>query len=473
MPSSKNKTKFDNHRKEIFPNSTTEEKILPCSLEGERFILGVLLMGQQRIWDEIMEILEPEDFYKHAHKDIFTCMKRFYKIGQTADILSISEELKKENKLESIGGSLYLAELVEESASPVSAEECSHIIKEKSVLRKIIKLCSDFRQRAISHDFLKLDNFIDSLEKDLFQFTENFNKSQLLPLPDIIKPGLDRLEELHHKKLSVTGVSTSFTELDHLTSGFQPGELSIIAARPSMGKTAFSLNIALSASLNNKKVAFFSVEMAKEQILMRLLSLTGKIPLSHLRTGQIASEDWDNLVLAASKLNEVSFFVDDSSFLSPFEIRSRARRLKSQQGLDLLIIDYLQLMGLKENMESREREVSEMSRLLKSIAKELNIPVVALSQLNRGVEGRTNRRPLLSDLRESGSIEQDADVIMMLYRDNYYNSNSDNRNKAEVILNKQRNGPTGTVHLKWNPLFGLFENDIPLAEEQPPPPVPV
>ena len=469
MPFSKNKISHSNRQK-IFSN--TEDQMLPCTLEGERFILGALLIGQQRIWDEVMEILHPEDFYKQAHKNIFSCMQKLYKSGQTADILCISEELKKENKLESLGGSLYLAELVEESASPVSAEECAHIIREKSLLRKIIKLCSDFRQRAISHDFLKLDSFIDSLEKDLFQFTENLTQNQLHPVPDLIKTSLDRLEELHHKKLSVTGISTSFTELDHLTSGFQPGELGIIAARPAMGKTALSLNIALAASLNNKKVAFFSVEMAKEQILMRLLSLTGKIPLSHLRNGQIAAQEWDNLVLAASKLSEISFFVDDSSFLSPFEIRSRARRLKARHGLDLLIVDYLQLMGLKESMESREREVSEISRLLKSIAKELHIPVLALSQLNRGVEGRTNRRPLLSDLRESGSIEQDADVIMMIYRDDYYNNNSDKKDMAEIILNKQRNGPTGAVNLRWDPRFGLFENYIPMAEESPPPPIP-
>ncbi len=467
MPPSKKKSGSDRN---TFSNL---DKMLPNSLEGEQFILGALLIGQQRIWDEVMEILTPEDFYKSAHKYIFSCMKKLYKTGQTADILSINEELKKENKLESIGGSLYLAELVEESASPISAEECAHVIREKAILRKIITLCTDFRQRALSHNFTKLDAFIDSLERDLFQFTENMFQNRLLPITDIVKTGLERLEDLHHKKLSVTGVSTSFTELDHLTSGFQPGELSIIAARPSMGKTAFSLNIALSASLNNKKVAFFSIEMAKEQILMRLLSMAGKVPLSHLRNGQIISQDWDNLVLAASQLSETSFFVDDSSFLSPFEIRSRARRLKSQKGLDLLIVDYLQLMSLKENMESREREVSEISRLLKSIAKELQIPVLALSQLNRGVEGRTNRRPMLSDLRESGSIEQDADVIMMLYRDDYYNKTSEKKGQAEVILNKQRNGPTGNVILKWDPRFGLFENHIPIMEESAPPSVPL
>lgn len=456
------------------PFSRTEYKFLPSSLEGERFILGALLAGQQKTWDEVMEILKSEDFHKPAHQDIFSCMEMLYKSDRSGDILRISEELKKEGKLESSGGALYLAELVEESASPVSAEECSHIIREKSILRKIIQLCSDFRQRAISHDFSKMEHFIDSLEKDLFQFTENLAQNQLLPIPDMVAASLKRLEELQGKKLGITGVSTSFSELDHLTSGFQPGELSIIAARPSMGKTAFSLNIALNASLDHKKVAFFSVEMAKEQILMRLLSLTGKVPLSNLRTGQMTAQDWDNLVSAGAKLNDVTFFLDDSSFLSPFEIRSRARKLKSQNGLDLLFVDYLQLMNLKETTESREREVSEISRLLKSLAKELQIPIVALSQLNRGVEGRVNRRPQLSDLRESGSIEQDADVIMMLYRDDYYNDNTaEQTGLAEVRLSKQRNGPTGNVTLKWDPRFGLFENHIPIAEEKEASPPPI
>ena len=467
MPFSKNQKKT---------SSRSEDQFLPSSLEGERFILGALLIGQEKTWDEVMEILKAEDFFKPAHRDIFSCMETLYKTDQSADILQVSEELKKKGKLEGVGGSLYLAELVEESTSPVSAEECAHIIQEKSILRKIIQLCSDLRQRAISQDFLKLEHFIDSLERDLFQFTEGVSKNQLLPIPDMVEAGLRRLEELQHKKLTVTGLSTSFTELDHLTSGFQPGEFSIIAARPSMGKTALSLNMALSASLNQKTVAFFSVEMSKEQILMRLLSIQGKVPLSHLRTGQIATEDWDNLIQASAQLNEVAFFVDDSSFLSPFEIRSRARKLKSQKGLDLLIVDYLQLMSLKENMESREREVSEMSRLLKALAGELEIPVVALSQLNRGVEGRVSRRPMLSDLRESGSIEQDADVIMMLYRDDYYNKGSDKTGTMEVLLNKQRNGPTGKVILKWDPRFGLFEDHIPQLETSPletsPPPEP-
>ena len=450
-------------------NISLEGINLPSSQEGERFILGALLTGPERTWDEVMETLSTEDFHKPAHRDIFSVMEKFHKAGQTADILSVSEELKKENKLEGVGGGIYLARLAEESTSPVSAEECARILREKSLLRKMILLCSDFRQRALSHDFNNLDDFIDSLEKSLFQFTENLTQNQLVPITDFVETNLKKIEELNLKNITVTGVPTSFTELDHLTSGFQPGELTIIAARPSMGKTALSLNMALSACLDGRKVAFFSLEMAKDQVLMRLFSLAGKVPLSHLKNGQIASAEWDNLVYAGSRLSKIDFFVDDSSFLSPFELRSRARRMKLQKGLDLLFVDYLQLMGLKESMESREREVSEISRLLKAIAKELKIPVVALSQLNRGVEGRSNRRPLLSDLRESGSIEQDADVIMMLYREDYYNNES-KKGQAELILNKQRNGPTGVVHLKWEPQLGSFENYVPIVEESPPPP---
>ncbi len=445
---------------------------LPSSVEGERFLLGALLLGEQKIWDLVMEFLKPSDFYKNSHQEIFYCMEKIYKNGSYGDILAISEELKKQQKLESIGGHSYLAELIEESSSAISVKECSHIIREKALLRTVIQLCSEFRRRAFSQDFDRIDAFIDSLEKELFTLTHQFGQKELLPVNVLVKQGLEWLEEMSQKKLGVTGISSSFTELDYLTSGFQPGEFTVIAARPSMGKTALSLNIALSASLDNKKIAFFSIEMANEQVLMRLLSLAGRIPLSNLRTGQMSAQNWDQVVQAASKLNEVQFFIDDSSSISPFEIRSRARRLKARHGLDLLIVDYLQLMSLKSSMESREREVSEISKLLKSMAKELELPVIALSQLNRGVEARTNRRPLLSDLRESGSIEQDADLIMMLYRDDYYNKESSKKGEAEIILSKHRNGPTGTVNLKWNPIFGHFDNNIPNENEAPAPTAP-
>ena len=446
----------------------------PASLEAERFILGTLLSGTQITWDEVMDTLEAEDFHRLAHCNIFSCMETFYREGATGDILSISEELKKRNQLESVGGHVYLASLSEEAISTISIPECIRIIKEKSTLRKIIKLCSQFRGQALSGEYKNIDHFIDNLEKDLFVFSGKFRKQNLFPINSVIKDSITHLENLYRKKLSITGIASSFAELDHLTSGFQPGEFVIIAARPSMGKTALSLNIAYDASLQKKTVAFFSLEMSKEQILMRLFSLSGKIPLSHLRTGQISDKSWDDLVMAASTVSETSFYLDDSSSLSPFEIRSKARKLKAKQGLDLLVIDYLQLMRLKNPLESREREVSEISRLLKSLAKELNIPIIALSQLNRGVESRHNRKPMLSDLRESGSIEQDADVIMMLYRDDYYNPDSAKKGLAEVILNKQRNGPTGVVTLKWNPTYGAFENYIPsqLGPSQEKPPTP-
>ncbi len=449
--------------------SPFSDKSPPHSLEGEQYILGSLLVGGEEVSDTLLELLKEEDFYKPAHQSIFAGIVKLYKQGSAIDILCVSEQLKKQQSLELVGGNAYLSHLVEQSTSLVSAEECARILREKALLRKVIQFCMEFRDKAFAQDFTEIDVFMDFLEKKLFQLTDTLNSQDMVSLSSIVKDNLEQLEELYHKKLSVTGVSTSFTELDHLTSGFQNGELTIIAARPSMGKTALSLNMALSAALNDKKVAFFSVEMAKEQVLKRLFALAGKVPLSHLRTGQMSSEDWDRLVGAASHFSESLFFIDDSSAISPFEIRAKARRLKARHGLDLLIIDYLQLMSLKSQMESREREVSEISRLLKAMAKELNLPVVALSQLNRGVEGRTNRRPLLSDLRESGSIEQDADVIMMLYREEYYNNKSDRKGEAELILNKQRNGPTGVVHLKWNPIYGSFENTIPLDVEVPPP----
>jgi replicative DNA helicase len=291
---------------------------------------------------------------------------------------------------------------------------------------------------------------------------EMSNSQDLIDASQLVKISLERLEFLYANKGDVTGVASGFFDLDKLTSGFQPGELVIVAARPSMGKTAFSLNLAMSAALREKKsVAYFSVEMGKEQLMTRMLASEGMIPLSQLRSGNIDENSWSKLINAAAKLSEAPIFIDDTSAISPFDIRAKARRLKAKGGLDLIIVDYLQLMSMKQKVESREREVSEISKLLKGLARELKIPVIALAQLNRGVEGRSDRRPLLSDLRESGSIEQDADVIMMLYREEYYDRDTPEiKGLAEVIIGKQRNGPTGTVKLRWRPEFGLFENNI-------------
>ena len=438
----------------------------PQNLEAESSLLGALLVGDERTLDEIHGFLAPEDFYKPAHGHIFSAVQSLESRGEPIDSLTVSSALEKENNLESIGGAEYLAELISSSPSKVSLSACAKMIKEKSLLRAVIKKSNEFIEKARCQDFENIDIFLDQMEAELFKLSQSQTGGSVFPINQLVRQSLDHLESLHGKNLNITGLSSSFEELDNMTSGFQPGELVVIAARPSMGKTALSLNMALNAVLESKSVLFFSIEMAKEQLLIRLLSSLNRIRLSALKVGQISEKDWDLLMEGASRLSTAKFFIDDSSHISPFEIRSRARRIKAQHGLDLIVVDYIQLMSMKRAMDSREREVSEISRLLKSIAKELRVPMVALSQLNRGVENRTNRRPLLSDLRESGSIEQDADVIIMLYRDDYYNANSSQKGKTELIINKQRNGPTGTVVLGWQPEFGRFENNI-LSDHSP------
>ncbi len=436
-----------------------EEKLPPHNLDVEMTVLGSLLVGDDKTWDEIHGFLNENDFYKPAHRIIFSAAQHLEEKGEPVDSVTVSNVLEKRGVLEQAGGTSYLAELMDYTPSNVSISSCSKIIKEKSLLRAIIQQSRDFIKRAQAQEYEDIDIFLDQMEADVFRLFQQQTGQSLFPINQLVKHGLDHLEKLHGKSLNITGLSTAFEELDQMTSGFQPGELIIIAARPSMGKTALSLNMALQGALDGKRVAFFSVEMAKEQLLIRLLSILTHIRLSSLKIGDI-NENWDQLMEGASRLSETALFIDDSSHISPFEIRSKARRLKAQGGLDFIVVDYIQLMSMKRPFDSREREVSEMSRLLKSIAKELRVPVLALSQLNRGVESRTNRRPLLSDLRESGSIEQDADVILMLYRDEYYNPNTTQKGKTEVIISKQRNGPTGTVILNWFPEYGLFENNI-------------
>jgi replicative DNA helicase len=306
-----------------------------------------------------------------------------------------------------------------------------------------------------------VETFLNEYESSVLKVADATNSNQdVTEASDLVKLSLEKLEMLFARKGDLTGVTTSFYDLDKLTAGLQPKELIILAARPSMGKTAFSLNIAVNAALRaNKTVAYFSVEMAKEQVMMRMLGGEAKVDLSKLRSGQLDEREWPRLINAAAKMSEAPIYIDDTSGLSPFELHAKARRIKAKRGLDLIMVDYLQLMSMKTKIESREREVSEISKTLKMIAKDLNVPVVALAQLNRGVEGRSDRRPMLSDLRESGSIEQDADVIMMLYREDYYDRDTPEvKGLAEVIIGKQRNGPTDTVKLRWCAEYGLFED---------------
>ena len=445
-------------------------KPLPESSEAERSLLGILLLGEEEPWDEVASKIKEADFFHPAHKKIFESVKELHQKGQPSDVITLANLLKKKNSLEQVGGTAYLSELIHELPSSANILSYANIIKEKSLLREVIHTSRKFIDKAEKEDYDKIDHFIDFLESEIFRLNKSRGQSDLFPITELVGPGLKKLEELYYKKISLTGLPSCFHELDNLTSGFQTSELIIIAARPSMGKTAFSLNIALNNALNKKKVAFFSLEMSREQVLMRLLSSLAQINLSQLMTGQVGDNRWEKLIAVAGQLSNVPFFIDDSSPLSPYDIRAKARRLKARQGLDLIVVDYLQLMQLPEKTESREREVSEMSRLLKTLAKELSIPIIALSQLNRGVESRSNRRPILSDLRESGAIEQDADMIMMLYREDYYEDSNEPTGTAEVIINKNRNGPTGTIHLRWIPEYATFENNMAQEMQTPPPP---
>lgn len=437
-----------------------EQQTPPHNTDAEMYLLGSLLSGEDQVLDEIHGAIDANDFYKPAHQKIFGAILKLEEKNESIDSLTVSNLLEKTNDLESIGGATYLAELIGFSPSDIGIQSCTRIIKEKSLLRSIIRTSLQFMKKAQAQEFENIDVLLDNMESEIFKIAQKDNSQNLTQINSLVKDSIKQIEDFHNNDLDITGLSTSFEELDTLTSGFQPGELIIIAARPSMGKTALSLNIALRCSLQGKKVAFFSIEMAKEQLIMRLIATLTRIRLNSLKIGNISQQDWDVLLQGASQLSEAQFFIDDSSYISPFDIRSKVRKLKAKHGLDLVVVDYIQLMSMKKNMDSREREVSEISRLLKSISKELSVPVVALSQLNRGVESRSNRRPLLSDLRESGSIEQDADVIIMLYRDEYYNPNSTQKGKIELIVGKQRNGPTGTVRLRWIPEYNLFENDV-------------
>lgn len=435
------------------------EKIPPHSLEAEQAVLGGLMLSPEA-WDEIADQITDSDFFKPAHKKIFSTLKGLTKKGQSTDLIVVSNQLKTTNEINSVGGIQYLTEIIDNTPSITHIKEYAKIIKEKSLVRMMIKSAMDIAETGYSGAFEDVETFFEKAESDVFKLSNlKTPDSNLMASSDLVKLSLKRLEELYENQNSVTGVPTGFVDLDEMLSGLQPGELSILAARPSMGKTALSLNIACHAAFVEKKsIAYFSVEMPKEILMMRILGIESGVSLSQIRTGRLDEKTWPAIINTAAKVADSNLYIDDTTGISPFEIRSKARKLKSKGGLDLIMIDYLQLMGMRQKFDSREREVAEISKGLKALAKELKVPVLALAQLNRGVEGRANRRPMLSDLRESGSIEQDADVIMMIYREDYYEKENPT-GTAEVIVGKQRNGPTGTVQLRWDPHTGRFLNN--------------
>lgn len=451
----------------------------PSNIEAEKSILGGLMV-QPDIFEVVSDILVPTDFYKLVHQKLYKVMLDLHNRREPIDIVTVSNELNSRKELEQIGGSAVLAEIMNEGPTAINIHQYAKIVKEKSLSRELINTSTDILNKAYDQDYENFDAFLDESEGKFFKIGQKREESGgLVGAAELIKVSIDKLTELSARKEDITGIVSGFNHLDKMTAGFQRGDMVIIAARPSMGKTAFSLNVALNAALHNKKhVAFFSVEMAKEQLMMRMLATEARINMSDLKVGRIKDNDWPRLIDKASQLGEANLYIDDTSGISPQEIRSKCRRMKQQHGLDMILIDYLQIMKLRQRIESREREVAEISRSLKAIAKELEVPVIALAQLNRGVEGRTgdSRKPVLSDLRESGSIEQDADLIMMLYREEYYEpDNPDIKGKADLLVRKHRNGPVGELELKWEAQYGRFsvwQNSSPQGPK-PPPPTPI
>ncbi|OGQ00189.1 MAG: replicative DNA helicase [Deltaproteobacteria bacterium RBG_19FT_COMBO_52_11] len=441
------------------------QRLPPQSLEAEVSVLGGILL-ENEAFNRVLEVLGEEDFYRESHRKIFSALIQLYEHNEPADLITLSEVLKKRNALEDVGGVEYLNSLVNSVPTAANISYYAKIIKEKSILRKVINRATEIISLGYEGSG-DVDDFLDQAERSIFEISEDRVRPSFYPIKDIIKASFRTIEKLYEKRQLITGVPTGFAKLDELTSGLQPADLIIVAGRPSMGKTALALNITQHAAIEGGiPSAIFSLEMAKEQLALRMLCSEAKVDAHRLRGGFLSDSDWPRLTRAAGSLSEAPIFIDDTPSLSALEMRAKSRRLKAEHHLGLVVVDYLQLMRGRADSERREQEISDISRSLKALAKELNIPVIALSQLNRRVEDRGDRRPQLADLRESGAIEQDADVIIFLYRDEVYNKSEDNphKGKAEIIIGKQRNGPTDKFELAFLDKYTCFENLSPIQE---------
>jgi replicative DNA helicase len=451
----------------------TTAMIPPQSIEAEQAVLGTILL-QDKALLKIVELLGPDDFYRDAHKTIFAAMLSLFEKREPHDLITVTSLLNDQNKLERVGGASYLASLTD--IIPFSGTLVHHatIIRKKSILRRLIQTTSEVTARCYDTQD-DIENLIDQAEKTIFEIAHSNKGQGFQPMSSIVPRAFDRITKLFDKQEHITGVATGYDELDRMTAGLQASELIILAARPSMGKTALSMNIVQHAALIGKvPVAVFSLEMSMEALALRMLCSIGRIDSQRVRTGKLHDNDWPKLTRATGMLADAPIYIDDTPGQTVLEMRAKARRLKSEHNLGLVVVDYLQLMQGKSNSENRTQEISEISRSLKAMAKELDVPVLALSQLNRSLENRTDKRPQLADLRESGAIEQDADVIMFIYRDEVYNRAEDNPNRglAEVIIGKQRNGPTGMVKMTFLGEYTTFENytsRMPTSPYQPEP----
>lgn len=434
-------------------------RLPPQNIEAEQCILGGILIEDQALL-KVIEFLRPEDFYKEAHSIIYDAVLDLFNRNEPQDLVTVHNALKSKGKLEAVGGAAYLAEITETMPVAANIGYYGKIVWDKAVLRRLIQKASDISTLCYE-EAGEVDEVLESAESSIFEISQAKIRQAFHPLKSILRDSIKKVEDLYERKELITGVPTGFTELDRLTAGFQPSDLIIVAGRPSMGKTAFALNIAQHAAIaNNTCVAIFSLEMSKDQLALRMLCSEARVNAQNVRTGFLNERDWPKLINAVGHLSEAPVFIDDTPALSVMEIRAKARRLKSKHNLGLLLVDYMQLMRGRGRNESREQEISEISRSLKAMAKELNVPVVALSQLNRKVEDRKDRIPQMADLRESGAIEQDADVIAFIFRDEVYNRSEDNPNRgmAEIIVAKQRNGPIGNVKLAFMDKYASFGN---------------
>ncbi len=444
--------------------NTEALKVPPHSIQAEQSVLGGLML-ENSAWDEVGDRVSDGDFYRRDHRLIFEAIRSLVDQGSPYDVITLSEWLGKQDQLDNAGGLAYLGTLAKNTPSAANIRAYADIVREYSVLRQLIGVGTNIANVGYFPEGRNSKQLLDFAEQQVFRIAEQGNRgrSGFVRIKDLLTTAVDKIDELFHRDNPITGVPTGFTDFDEMTAGLQASDLVIVAGRPSMGKTTYAMNIAENAAIKEKiPTAVFSMEMPGEQLAMRLMSSLGHIDQHKVRTGKLEDDDWPRLTSAVSILAEAPLFIDDTPALNPTELRARARRLKREHGLGLIVIDYLQLMqGSGNGGDNRTAEISEISRGLKALAKELNCPVVALSQLNRSLEQRPNKRPVMSDLRESGAIEQDADVIVFIYRDEVYNNESPDKGTAEIIIGKQRNGPIGTVRLTFLGQYTRFENFAP------------
>lgn len=438
-------------------------KVPPHSVEAEQSMLGGLML-ENSTWDQVADIVSEDDFYRNDHRLIFRAIHALSDSRTPFDVVTLSEWLENNGQIENAGGLSYLGMLANNTPSAANIKAYANIVRERSVLRSLIRVGTEISDSGFNTDGRNSSELLDDAERKVFEIAEKdaSNKGGFEAIKDVLVDVVDRIDTLFNQDGSITGLPTGYGDLDNMTSGLQDGDLIIVAGRPSMGKTSFSMNIAEHAAMTcEKPVAVFSMEMPAESLAMRMISSLGRIDQNKVRSGKLDDDDWPRLTSAIGLLQEKPLFIDDTGSLSPNELRARCRRLTREHGqLGLVVIDYLQLMQVPGFSENRTAEISEISRSLKGLAKELNVPVIALSQLNRSLEQRPDKRPVMSDLRESGAIEQDADVIIFIYRDEVYNEESPDKGTAEILIRKQRNGPIGTVRLTFLGKYTRFENHI-------------